>query len=160
MKYLKKHIRYNICAFTLFEMIIAIILSFFVFGIIFLIYSMVNQHLKKDYESPLSNLLLLKSEIEMDFFYSDKIIAENDHLYIFKDNYQINYQFQQEVIIKDSDTLYIGVLHKKLKMIEGKNWITQLDLLIQKDDEKFQLTFRKRYLPNFKLKNKELSFEY
>jgi hypothetical protein len=164
-KYLKKiNIQNKIKAFTLHEIVVALILSFFVLGILYLIYNILNQHLLKEYDNQFSKLLLLNSGIEMDFFYADSVIMESDHLYIFKDNQKKSYHFQQDMIIKsygnETDTLFLGMLLKDLVYTAEKNWISQLELLIQEGKEEYLISFSKKYLPNQKLKNKEISFEY
>jgi len=151
-------------AFTLLEVIIALVLSFFILGILYLSYNMMRSQFQNEYQKQLSKLVLLKSGLEVDFFYADTIIAEDQQLLAFRDGKVSAYQFQADAIIKIinqvSDTLFKGSCTPEFEREENHRWIKRLTLNIKTEEDEIQLSFTKKYLPNQKLKDKEVRFEY
>lgn len=154
----------KIKAFTLLEIMIALILSFFVVGILYLSYHMMGRQFRNEYQKQLSSLVLLKSGLEMDFFYADTIIAEQKQILVFRQGKESSYQFQEDAILKEinliSDTLFKGEYLNEIATIEKNNWVTRLTLKIKVEDDEVRMSFDKCYRPNQILKEKEISFEY
>lgn len=154
----------KIKAFTLLEIMISLVLSFFIVGILYLSYHMMENQFRNEYQKQLSSLVLLKSGLEMDFFYADTIIAEQKQLFVFHDGKKSSYQFHEDAILKEvnlkSDTLFKGECLAYFETIEKESWVRRLTLKIKTEKEEVQMAFNKCYRPNQKLKQKEIRFEY
>jgi hypothetical protein len=154
----------KIKAFTLLEIIVALILSFFIVGILYLSYNMMGRQFRSEYQKQLSSLVLLKSGLEMDFFYADTIVVEQQQILVYINEKKSSYQFYDDAVLKEvnliSDTLIKGECLVEFETIEKRNWVNRLKLKIKVEDNEIQMSFNKRYLPNQLLKGKEISFEY
>ena len=156
--------RFKIKAFTLLEIIVALILSFFILGILYLSYNMMGRHFQNEYQKQLSNLVFLRSGLEMDFFYADTIIADENQVHIFNDGKESIYLFQEDVILKEinliTDTLFKGEYLYEFETLKDKSWVKRIVLKVKVEKDELQLTCCKSYYPNQKLKSKEIGFEY
>ena len=135
----------KIKAFTLLEIMIALVLSFFVVGILYLSYNMMGSQFRNEYQKQLSNLVLLKSGLEMDFFYADTIIAEDKQILVFRMGKESSFRFNEDCILKEinlkSDTLFTGESQVKFETIGKNNWVIHLTLKIKVEDEEIQMSF-------------------
>lgn len=151
-------------AFTLPEVMIALVLSFFILGILYLSYNMMRQQFRNEYQKQLSSLVLLKSGLEMDFFYADTIVAEQKQIHVFRQGKESTYQLQEDAILKItnsvSDTLFKGEYLTETETVENTDWVKRFMLKIKVGEDELRLSFGKYYLPNQKLKHKEIGFEY
>lgn len=154
----------KIKAFTLLEILVALVLSFFIIGILYLTYNMMGRQFRSEYQKQLSNVVLLKSGLEMDFFKSDSIIAEQNQIFVFRQGEESVYQFHEDAILRTknlkSDTLFVGKCLTEFDLDDKSKWINRLRLKIEVDSQEIQMAFNKYYRPNQKLKQKEVSFEY
>jgi hypothetical protein len=154
----------KIKAFTLLEIIIALMLTFFIIGILYLSYNLMERQFRNEYEKQLSTLVILKSGLEMDFFYADTIFAEQGQLLVFRNGKETSYQFNNDAILKKveptSDTLFKGGCLTESETIGKNSWVKRLTLKLKVDDDEVNMSFNKCYLPNQLLKVKEISFEY
>jgi len=162
--FIRVPVRSKTRAFTLLEIMISLVLSFFIVGILYLSYHMMENQFRNEYQKQLSSLVLLKSGLEMDFFHADTIIAEQKQLFIFKNGKKSRYQFMEDAILKEvnleNDTLFKGECSANFELVEKNNWVQRLTISITTEKEDVQMSFRKQYRPNQKLKDKEVSFEY
>jgi competence protein ComGF len=154
----------KIKAFTLLEIMIALVLSFFIIGILYLSYNMMVHQFRNEYQKQLSCLVLLKSGLEMDFFYADSITVGQKQIFVFRSGKESSYQFNDDAILKEinlkSDTLFKGKCLTEIETIDKQNWVNRLILKIKVEDDEVRMSFHKCYRPNQILKNKEISFEY
>lgn len=154
----------KIKAFTLLEIIIALMLTFFVIGILYLSYNLMERQFRNEYEKQLSSIVLLKSGLEMDFFYADTLFAEQKQLLVFRNGKETSYQFNNDAIVKKinltSDTLFKGGCLPEFESIEKNSWVKRLTLKLKVEDDEVNMSFSKSYRPNQLLKAKEISFEY
>lgn len=161
---LNNQIRFKIRAFSLVELTVTLILSFFVVSILYLSYQIMENQFRNEYQKQLSHLVLLKSGIEMDFFYADTIILEQDQLIVFKKGKIARYQFFNDAILKEAnqrkDTLYKGECTASFNQQENSNWVSRLTLNFTTEKETIGMSFNKTYLPTQNLKKKEIRFEY
>jgi hypothetical protein len=143
---------------------IALMLSFFVVGILYLTYYMMGHQFQNEYQKQLSGLVTLKSGLEMDFFYADTIIAEQKQIFVFREGKKSSYLFHDDAILKEvnliSDTLFKGEYMTEIETIDKNNWVSRLKLKIKVENDEVQMSFNECYSPNQILKNKEISFEY
>ena len=156
--------RFKLKAFTLLEIIIAMVLSFFILSILYLMYDIMGRHFQNEYEKQLSGLVILKSQLEMDFFHTDTIITDQKQIHLFLLGKESSYQFQEDAILKKAnlitDTVFKGEYIPEIETIQNKDWVKRLILKIKTQEEDVELTFNKSYYPNQKLKSKEINFEY
>lgn len=154
----------KIKAFTLLEIIIALMLTFFNIGILYMSYNLMERQFRNEYEKQLSRLVNLKSGLEMDFFYADTIFAEQDQIRVFSNGKETSYQFNNDAILKKinltSDTLFKGGCLTEFETTEKNSWVKRLTLKLKVDDDEVNMSFSKSYRPNQLLKVKEISFEY
>ncbi|HLN74514.1 MAG TPA: type II secretion system protein [Prolixibacteraceae bacterium] len=152
-------------AFTLLEITIALILSFFILGILYLSYNMMGRQFQNEYQKQLSNLVLFKSQMEMEFFLADSIITtEEDQINSYTNGKQSSYHFPKDAILKTNnlltDSLYKGEYHTEFLTIGKNNYVKQLTFIFKIDNDEIRLSFKKYYSKNQKLNNKEIRFEY
>lgn len=123
-----------------------------------------GRQFRSEYQKQLSSLVLLKSGLEMDFFYADTIVVEQQQILVYINEKKSSYQFYDDAVLKEvnliSDTLIKGECLVEFETIEKRNWVNRLKLKIKVEDNEIQMSFNKRYLPNQLLKGKEISFEY
>ena len=154
----------KIKAFTLLEILVALVLSFFIVGILYLTYNMMGQQFRSEYQKQLSSVVLLKSGLEMDFFKADSIIAEQKQIFVFRQGKKSTYQFHEDAILRTknskSDTIFVGKCLTEFDMDDKSDWVRRLTLKIEVESQEIQMAFNKCYRPNQKLKQKEVSFEY
>lgn len=151
-------------AFTLLEILVALVLSFFIVGILYLTYNMMGRQFRSEYQKQLSSVVLLKSGLEMDFFKADSIIAGQDQVFVFRQGKELVYQFHEDAILRKTnsknDTLFAGKCLTEFDIDDKSNWVSRLILKIEIENQEIQMAFNKYYRPNQKLKQKEVSFEY
>lgn len=154
----------KIRAFTLLEILVALVLSFFIVGILYLTYNIMGRQFRNEYQKQLSSVVLLKSSLEMDFFNADSIIAEQKQIFVFRHSKKLTYQFHADAILKTtnlkSDTLFVGKCLTEFDIDDKSNWVRRLTLKIGVESQEIPMAFNKYYLPNQKLKQKEVRFEY
>lgn len=161
---LNNPIRFKIRAFSLVELTVTLILSFFVVSILYLSYQIMKNQFRNEYQKQLSHLVLLKSGIEMDFFYADTLTIEQHQLVVFRDGKVVRYQFLNDAILKESnlrkDTLYSGACAARFYQLENCNWINRLTVTLSTEKDQVEMSFNKVYTPGRTFKYKEISFEY
>lgn len=154
----------KIKAFTLLEILVALVLSFFIIGILYLTYNMMGRQFRSEYQKQLSSVVLLRSGLEMDFFKADSIIAEQKQIFVFRQGKESIYQFHEDAILRTknskSDTLFVGKCLTGFDMDDKSKWVSRLTLKIEVESQDIQMAFNKCYRPNQKLKQKEVRFEY
>lgn len=125
---------------------------------------MMENQFRNEYQKQLSNLVLLKSGIEMNFFYADTITLEENQLVISQKGKIARYQFLNDAILKESnqkkDTLYKGECNASFSQQGNSNWVNRLTLNFTTEKETIGMSFNKTYLPIQNLKKKEIRFEY
>ena len=151
-------------AFTILEISVTLILSFFLLGILYLSYNIMSQYLDQKKESDLSLLLSLRSEFEMIFCQASGIEEKEEGLCFFCKNKESLYIFPDNAIIRKqasrSDTLYTGKYSYRISEDGQSGRISRLILKFEEKKDTIQLIFDKQYLPNQLLKDKEINFEY
>lgn len=156
--------RFKIKAFTLLEIVVALILSFFILGILYMSYNMMGRHFRNEYQNQFSDLVALRSGMEMDFFYADTIIAGENLMHIFNDGKESVYLFQENRILREinmrTDTLFKGEYWYEFETLKDQSWVTKIGLRVKAEKDELQVTCCKFYYPNQKLKSKEIDFEY
>ena len=154
----------KIKAFTLLEILVALVLSFFIVGILYITYNMMGRQFRSEYQKQLSSVVLLRSGLEMDFFRADSITAEQKQIFVFRQGKESIYQFYEDAILRTknlkSDTLFVGRCFTGFDVDDKSKWVSRLILKIEVDSQEIQMAFNKSYLPNQKLKQKEVRFEY
>ena len=151
-------------AFTILEMIVALILSFFLLGIVYLSYNIMTRYLDQKKESDLSRLLLVSSEFEMLFFRAHNITEKEKGLCFLCEDKEFEYILSDDAIIRNQtsqpDTIYAGKYSYQVAGYSDYGRIYQLTLWFENKKDTLQMTFEKKYWSNQLLKDKEINFEY
>jgi len=160
---MKNRIPGRLKAFTIPEIVVTLILSFFLLGIVYLSYNIMSRHFDKNKNSDLSRLISLKSEFEMIFFRSSDIEEKEEGLCFSCKNEKSLYIFSDNAIIKEQTSRSDTICSGKYSYLISKNnqeKVSQLILKFGNTNDTIQVTFNKQYLPNQLLRDKEINFEY
>ncbi len=156
----------KIHAFTLMELSVVLVLTFFLVGIMYISYQIIWKQTSHKKSVKYAQLLMLKSELEMSFFFVDSIKANDDDDLIFSYKDKVStYIFSDSTILRKKenkvDTLFSGIYTKRIvHPLNGSSYINKLGLTVKNGDETFDLSFSKKYRPNILLRGKEIDFEY
>ncbi len=148
-------------AFSLPELMMAMMLSLFLMGILFLSYQIMSHQMYYDESNNYSSFLRSKSIIEMELFKADYAISSDNNLQLFSDTSQVFLIFSDNAILRkryfQTDTIFAGQYYQASTSDER---LLTLRLVFIAEADSIPVHFEKKYYPAQILKRKEIRFEY
>lgn len=147
-------------AFTLFETLIVINLSVFLFMILFFTHRVVIQHSSSVENSTLDSIFEIKKQLEINFEQSISIVTGGADLVFNYPKDSIVYSFGKNSIKKNLNLIYEGTFDYQIDENSSINVVDFLEMRFWVNEKEVRLNFVKEYSPFFVLNHKELSFDY
>lgn len=149
-------------AFSLPELMMAMMLSLFLMGILFLSYQIMSRQMYYEENNNYSNFLRVKSIIEMELFKADYAISSENNLELLSDTSRVSLNFSDNVILRKSyfvtDTIFTGQYYYHASASNER--LLALRLVFITEADSIPVHFEKKYYSAQILKRKDIRFEY